>query len=114
MVIQQQIQQKLTDSFNPSHLEVLNESSSHNVPDGSESHFKVVIVSNEFEGSRLLQRHRMVNKCLAVELSEHIHALAMHTYSPAEWQENKSVAESPNCMGGSKGDDVMASKLTTK
>ena len=111
MIIQQQIQQKLTDTFNPSHLEVFNESSSHNVPAGSESHFKVVIISDEFEGARLLQRHRMVNKCLAVELSEHIHALAIHTYSPAEWQENDSVTASPNCLGGSKGDDLMASKL---
>lgn len=111
MLIQQQIQQKLTETFKPTFLNVLNESSSHNVPEGSESHFKVVVVSDEFEGKRLIQRHRAVNQCLAVELADHIHALAIHTFSQSEWQENQSVTESPNCLGGSKGDSVMTDKL---
>jgi len=111
MVIQQQIQQKLTEQFSPAHLEVINESTNHNVPKGSESHFKVIIVSNEFDAKRLIQRHRMVNQCLAVELSDHIHALAIHTYTLEEWQQDNDVIDSPKCLGGSKGDDVMAAKL---
>lgn len=111
LLIQKQIEQKLTDEFSPIFLNVLNESSSHNVPEGSESHFKVIVVSDSFEGKRLIQRHRAVNKCLAIELSDHIHALAIHTYSESEWQESQAVIESPNCLGGSKGDSVMSDKL---
>ena len=102
MKIQQQITEKLTTVFEPLHLEVINESANHNVPAGSESHFKVVIVSSLFESKRLIQRHRMVNQCLADELANHIHALAMHTYEPAEWQTTPTVANSPDCLGGSK------------
>lgn len=98
------IEKKLLTEFSPVHLEVINESHQHNVPAGSESHFKVVIVSKKFEGERLIKRHRAINTLLANELAEHIHALALHTYTESEW--NKYYADntpvSPNCMGGSK------------
>jgi BolA protein len=111
MKIQNQIETKLQLEFSPIVLAVENESHQHNVPPGSESHFKVTLVSEMFEGKRLIQRHRLVNKCLAIELAEHIHALAIHTYSPDEWSENNQVPESPNCLGGSKGDEVMKRKF---
>lgn len=102
MLIQQQIQQKLTQAFDPEHLEVVNESHQHNVPAGSESHFKVTIVTDEFASKRLLQRHRAVNQILADELANHIHALALHTLTPAEWQQKQqTIPASPNCLGGS-------------
>ena len=104
MTIQAIIEQKLADEFNPLHLEVINESHNHNVASGSESHFKVVIATNDFEGKRLLQRHRAMNALLSVELAEHIHALALHTYTEKEWLEKyqNQVPVSPKCMGGSK------------
>ena len=68
--LQQQITQKLAAAFNPVHLDVINESSGHNVPAGSESHFKVVVVSDRFDGVALLQRHRLVNAALSAELDE--------------------------------------------
>ena len=40
--------QKLEKAFSPNHLEVINESASHNVPAGSESHFKVIISADFF------------------------------------------------------------------
>ena len=104
MTIESVIEQKLLAEFSPIHLEVINESHQHNVPPGSESHFKVVIVSEKFEGERLIKRHRLINSLLAEELSEKIHALALHTYTQSEW--NKYYAEntpvSPKCLGGSK------------
>ena len=101
MKIQTQIQKKLTAAFTPEHLEVVNESHQHNVPAGSESHFKVVIVSEQFNGKRLIQRHRSVNQTLADELANDIHALAIHTLSPTEWQDKKAlVPDSPACRGG--------------
>jgi BolA protein len=103
MTVQSTIENKLNEAFAPTHLDVVNESNNHNVPAGSESHFKVTVVSAEFDGKRLLQRHRAINKTLSDELANDIHALAMHTYTQAEWVEhNQTSPDSPNCMGGSK------------
>lgn len=111
MKIQLTIEQKLMDEFSPVYLTVENESANHNVPVGSESHFKVVIVSETFEGKRLLPRHKAVNACLADELQNHIHALAIHTYTESEWLQQHQVPVSPNCLGGSKGDQTLKQKL---
>ena len=103
MIIQQQITAKLEAEFSPQYLEVLNESHNHNVSSGSESHFKVTLVSEAFAGKRLIQRHRAVNQVLADELANAIHALALHTYTAEEWQTKfGQVPESPKCLGGSK------------
>lgn len=106
MLIHTAIERKLLDAFKPIHLEVINESGNHNVPPGSESHFKVVIVTPQFEGLRLLQRHRAVNAIVAEELAEKIHALALHTYTPSEWYEYyaEKPPVSPKCFGGSKAE----------
>lgn len=82
------------------HLEVINESDRHGTPT-DDSHFKLIVVSEEFSGKRLLQRHRLVNKALAELLAGPIHALALHTYSPEEWQQLREVPASPACRGGS-------------
>lgn len=103
MKVQNTIEEKLANDFQPLHLEVINESSNHNVPEGSESHFKVVVVSPEFSGKNLLARHRMINATLAEELKNSIHALAIHTYTEDEWKEESNGAPmSPPCLGGGK------------
>ncbi|MBU2871811.1 transcriptional regulator BolA [Colwellia sp. E2M01] len=103
VTVKEAIEQKLLAAFEPMHCEVINESNNHNVPPGSESHFKVVIVAKAFEGERLIKRHRLVNGALAEELAEKIHALAIHTYTEQEWQAQfGNVPTSPNCLGGSK------------
>jgi len=102
MTIQTIIEEKLEQAFTPEFLEVVNESYMHNVPEGSESHFKVTVVSKEFEGKMLLARHRAVNKTLEEELKS-IHALAIHTLTPEQYFEKAGkVADSPECLGGSK------------
>ncbi len=102
MTIQDTIISKLDSRFAPDHLEVVNESGSHNVPTGSETHFKVVMVAAEFQGARLLARHRLVHATLADELAGGVHALALHTYTGAEWQQRFGDAPmSPPCLGGS-------------
>ncbi|GAL29618.1 cell division protein BolA [Vibrio variabilis] len=63
-MIQQAIEQKLHQAFHPTHLDVRNESNMHNVPPGSESHFKVIVVSDVFANERLISRHRKVNTVL--------------------------------------------------
>ncbi|TXH68768.1 MAG: BolA/IbaG family iron-sulfur metabolism protein [Thiothrix sp.] len=102
MSMQGQIEAKLRQAFSPEILEVINESHLHNVPPGSESHFKAVIVSDQFTDKRLVARHRLVNQALVAELAT-IHALALHTLTPDEYFKRAgAVADSPLCMGGSK------------
>jgi BolA protein len=102
MSIQATIEQKLAGEFDADYLSVENESHMHNVAPGSESHFKVTIVSDTFNDQMLIKRHRMVNKTLEQELQQ-IHALALHTLTPAEWRARQGVvADSPNCRGGGK------------
>ncbi len=101
MTTQEIIEEKLANGLNPLHLEVINESGNHNVPAGSESHFKVVVVSQEFEGDKLIQQHRKVNSILAHELAHDIHALAIHTYTEKQWQDHHGGEPmSPPCLGG--------------
>ncbi|XP_048882642.1 bolA-like protein 1 [Brienomyrus brachyistius] len=109
--VERTIWAKLTQALDPKHLEVLNESHMHAVPPGSESHFRVLVVSSRFEGLSLLQRHRLVNEALRAELSSSVHALAIQAKTPEQWQENPTLAKSPPCLGGSKHDDTVAEKL---
>ena len=102
MTIQAIIQSKLREGLDPVHLEVVNESLMHNVPPGSESHFNVTVVAEQFEGKMLVARHRIVNELLADELAGPVHALALHTLTPDEWFESLDPRPSPICMGGSK------------
>jgi BolA protein len=106
MTKQDTITKKLNDAFKPEHLEVINESYMHNVPEGSESHFKVTIVCDDFNGKMLIARHRMVNKVLQEELesaNDGIHALALHTMTMQEWFDKGKAPDSPECLGGGKG-----------
>lgn len=100
MTIQTSIERKVGEALAPSHLEVIDESGNHNVPPGSESHFRVVVVSEQFDGERDVARHRRVNAVLAEELAGPVHALALHTYTHEEWQARGAAPESPACRGG--------------
>ena len=100
--IEQQINSKLSAEFGPDFLQLTNESFMHSVPPGSESHFKVVLVTDQFADKRLVQRHQAVYAVLSEELAGSVHALALHTMTPNEWVDagGESPA-SPQCRGGS-------------
>lgn len=103
--VQAGIEKKLYESLAPLHLEVINESHMHSVPPGSESHFKITVVSDKFLDQSPVQRHRTINELLAAEISGPVHALALHTMTPDEWFEKGGTSEnSPPCLGGSKQD----------
>ena len=100
--MQQTIESKLNSNFKIEHLAVENESHMHSVAPGSESHFKVILVSDDFSELMLIKRHRLVIKALQQEMQK-IHALALHTMTPDEWTtRGGKVADSPHCMGGGK------------
>ncbi|WP_273778114.1 BolA family protein [Acinetobacter sp. GSS19] len=103
MSLEQQLIERLQD-LQPSHLQVVNESSGHGgyFP-GKESHFKVEIVSEAFEGLRLVQRHQKVYAAAGDLLApSRIHALAIHAYLPQEWQ--GQAPDSPECAHAPKSE----------
>jgi len=82
------ITRKLTEAFDPESLRVVDESHRHeghaaHVP-GGETHFRLYIVANAFEGKSRIERHRMINAALAAEFAGGVHALAIHAATPEE------------------------------
>ncbi|KAM9309182.1 bolA-like protein 1 [Pholidichthys leucotaenia] len=112
--VERAIRTKLTNMLSPDHLEVHNESHMHAVPPGSESHFRVLVVSSKFEGLPLIQRQRLVHEALKEELSGRIHALAIQAKTPQQWSSNPTLDKSPGCMGGSRGDHTVEEKLKVR
>lgn len=82
------IDNKLRSRFAPSRLSVEDESSRHRghagYREGGETHFRVEIVSAEFEGKTRVARQRLVYETLKDELAGGVHALALTTLTPAE------------------------------
>ncbi|MDD0823634.1 BolA/IbaG family iron-sulfur metabolism protein [Mannheimia sp. AT1] len=100
MSVEQTIIEKINAEFSPLVLNIENESYMHSSGRGSESHFKLTLVSKKFEGQRTVARHRAVYTCLADELANGVHALALHLYTESEWEEiSGTVPKSPNCLG---------------
>ena len=103
MNVKEFIESTLTHALSPALLNVEDESFMHNVPDGAQSHFKVTVVTDAFEGKRLIARHREINTLVDEALKGPVHALALHTYTPTEWVARGGEAlTSPACLGGSK------------
>ncbi|XP_047984333.1 bolA-like protein DDB_G0274169 [Leguminivora glycinivorella] len=100
-IVENTIRNKLQTSLGTKHLEIINESYMHNVPKGAETHFKVVVVSDKFDGLPLIKRHRLVNEILKEELQTGVHALSIVAKTPEQWDNSDKVVESsPNCRGG--------------
>lgn len=99
------IETRLKDSLAPLHLDVIDESYMHATGADAESHYKVLIVSEAFGTSALLERQRLVNQLLREEFQSGLHALSQHTWTPAEWEARGGrLPKSPPCLGGSKAD----------
>lgn len=99
MSMQSILTEKLQQAFKPAMLTIDNESHMHSGP-ATESHFKITIVSDEFDGKMLIARHRAVNTALKTEL-ESIHALSLHTLTAQEYADKGGqLLNSPACEGG--------------
>ena len=97
MSVEKKIEHTLSDNFDLSHLEVINESHMHSGPN-TESHFKVILVSDEFEDVKLVQRHRRINELLKFELENGVHALSLHLFTNNELKDKEEyVKDSPPC-----------------
>jgi BolA protein len=84
----ERIAQKLHQAFSPSELEVIDDSGKHAGHAGArpegETHFRVRIIAEAFEGRSRIDRHRMINNVLAEELAGMVHALAITALSEKE------------------------------
>ncbi len=93
MSVEQTIREKLSKAFSPTNLVIENESAKHAGHAGGrdaqgrvtgETHFRVFLVSEAFQGRSRVERHRLVNEALKEELSGPVHALAIRALTPAE------------------------------
>lgn len=97
--IQEQLSQKLCPVF----LSVEDESKNHHVPEGAETHFKVIVATPQFAPLTRIARHRLINQLLSAEFDSGLHALSMYLYTPEEWDlQDKSILNSPSCKDGYK------------
>lgn len=89
MTIAASITAKMTETFKPSHLEVINESHMHaghqeKFDGAGETHFRIRIVTDAFSGKSRIDRHRAITSLLAEELAGELHALAIEASAPGE------------------------------
>ena len=98
MSIAADIEAKLNAALNPLRLEIVDESARHaghvgmkgHAREGGETHFRLTIVSQSFEGQSRVARQRMVYAALSQELAEGVHAIAMTTLTPTEADQRPS------------------------
>jgi len=98
MQLQSLIESEIKKGFSVFHLVLENESHMHSRGE-PESHFKLVLVSNDFKGLAKVKRHQSVYKVLS-ELMPKFHALALHLYTEDEWEVLHELPSSPLCGGG--------------
>ena len=79
---QQELLERIQAEFQPHFATVENESHMHSSGRGADSHFKLVIVSDAFEGMRKVQRHQKLYQLFDDDLKNGIHALALHLVFP--------------------------------
>lgn len=94
MNTKEKIQQLLSVAFEPTHLEIIDDSYKHRNHKGVKEaggggHFQVLIIAKNFEGQTRIGRHRMVNKVLAELIPSEIHALGIQAHTPIEYNINK-------------------------
>ncbi|MDG6894947.1 BolA family protein [Volucribacter amazonae] len=98
--MEQQLTDKIYTQFTPHFLQINNESHMHSSGKGANSHFRIVLVTDDFLGVSKVARHQQIYQLFASELQNGIHALALHLYTLAEWEKlNQQAPLSPNCMG---------------
>ncbi len=98
MQLQALIEEEINKGFSVCHLILENESQMHSRGE-LESHFKLVLVSNDFEGVTKVRRHQSIYKVLS-ELMPQFHALALHLYTEKEWAVLSELPTSSLCGGG--------------
>ena len=105
MRVKDRIREKLEAHFHIDLLEIINESSHHQVPETAETTIlRILIVSKDFKGLSTVKRHQKVYQILSEELKGPIHAFSQKTLTPEEWEAIDSpMSPSPPCQKKAKG-----------
>jgi acid stress-induced BolA-like protein IbaG/YrbA len=75
----EEIKSLIEQSLDAAHVEVADT--------GGGDHFQALVVSSAFEGKSRVQQHQLVYRALGDNMRERIHALALRTLTPGQWQE---------------------------
>ncbi|MCH9762842.1 MAG: BolA family transcriptional regulator [Gammaproteobacteria bacterium] len=97
MTRKKRLHDALSSALLPVFFSLEDESSNHRRP-GVETHFKITLVSEKFQNTPRIARHRVVNALVEHEFQTGLHALSLHLYTPDEWNKrNNSAPPSPRC-----------------
>lgn len=100
--VAQAMQQTLEESLVMEWVHFENESGGHAGP-ATDSHFKLVAVTEAFADLSRVKRHQLIYRLLGDYLKSGVHALSLHLFTPAEWQAvDGEVPSSPDCAGAAK------------
>lgn len=101
-IIKNLISKRIADELQPLHFVIEDESHRHSR--GGESHFKILVVSQLFEGKSFLERHRIVNKAVTGnDISLPCHAISISAKTPSQWADGEVILQStPSCLGGDR------------
>jgi len=107
MSLGESIESAIRQLLKPEHLEVINESHMHTR--GLDTHFKVIVVAEKFNGLTSVKRQQAVYAAVKPLFNQGLHALSQSTFTPAEWAAagNALVNESPECAHASGGRTVI-------
>ncbi len=82
------ITQKLQQALSPVTIQVIDESHKHighvGARDSGETHFAIIVISQQFKGLSRLQRHKLIYSILDLEMQNNIHALSIVAHAPEE------------------------------
>jgi len=81
----EQLENKLKEVLEVSYVKV------EDLSDGCGAKFSCIVVSKQFDGVALLQRHRMVNTALSEEMKS-IHAMTLKTLTPQQWDSQQQAS----------------------
>lgn len=90
------LEETLRHALSPRHLEIVDDSARHAGHPGAASgggHYRVLIVSESFRGQDLVARQRAVYAALGDAMQVAVHALALQTLTPEEWERRGGRSE---------------------
>jgi len=91
-IIARSLKPFIITAMDPNEIKAMIENGMSNVivnVDGDGTHFEALIVSTEFEGKSLIERHKLVYGVLGDAMKERIHALSLKTFTPEQWEQSK-------------------------
>jgi len=101
-MVEKNIVEKVNKAFTPDVFYIENESHMHSGP-RTESHFKLYVVSSQFDEMSRVERQRAVNDLLSEEFEGGLHALSLRLKTKVEHEKN-GVGDfvSPTCASKNK------------